>query len=69
MTTTWIIVILCFALVLFYFYTQGREDKYKESYGLYNDLLEEGRQLNAELAKRTFQNSENIRALEELVNK
>lgn len=33
MTTTWIIVILCFALVLFYFYTQGREDKYKESYG------------------------------------
>ena len=44
-------------------------EKYKESYGLYNDLLEEGRQLNAELAKRTFQNSENIRALEELVNK
>ena len=33
MTTTWIIIILCFALVLFYFYTQGREDKYKESYG------------------------------------
>ncbi len=44
-------------------------EKYKESYGLYNDLLEEGRQLNAELAKRTFQNSENIKALEELVNK
>lgn len=44
-------------------------DKYRESYGLYDDLLEEGRQLNAELAKRTFQNSENIKALEELVNK
>lgn len=44
-------------------------EKYKENYGLYNDLLEEGRQLNAELAKRTFQNSENIKALEELVNK
>ena len=44
-------------------------EKYKENYGLYNDLLEEGRQLNAELAKRTFQNAENIKALEELVNK
>lgn len=44
-------------------------EKYRESYGLYDDLLEEGRQLNAELAKRTFQNSENIKALEELVNK
>lgn len=44
-------------------------EKYKENYGLYNELLEEGRQLNAELAKRTFQNSENIKALEELVNK
>ncbi len=44
-------------------------EKYKENYGLYNDLLEEGQQLNAELAKRTFQNAENIKALEELVNK
>lgn len=44
-------------------------EKYKDNYGLYNELLEEGRQLNAELAKRTFQNSENIKALEELVNK
>jgi hypothetical protein len=32
-TSTWIIIILLFALVLFYFYQQGREDKYKESYG------------------------------------
>lgn len=44
-------------------------EKYKESYGLYNELLDEGHQLNAEIAKRTFQNAENIKALEELVNK
>ena len=32
-TSTWIIIVLIIALVLFYFYQQGREDKYKESYG------------------------------------
>lgn len=32
-TSTWIIVILLFALILLYFYQQGREDKYKEAYG------------------------------------
>ncbi len=48
---------------------EGSLEKYKENYGLYNDLLEEGRQLNAELAKRTFQNSESVKALEALVNK
>ncbi len=48
---------------------EGSLEKYKENYGVYNDLLEEGRQLNAELAKRTFQNSESIKALEALVNR
>ncbi len=48
---------------------EGSLEKYKEDYGLYNYLLEEGRQLNAELAKRTFQNSESVKALEALVNK
>lgn len=33
MTQTWIIVILLIGIALMYFYQQGREDKYKESYG------------------------------------
>ena len=58
-TSTWIIIILMFALVLFYFYQQGREDKYKESYGNlerlraerndYEEQNEKQRQINKEL--------------------
>ena len=33
MTQTWIIIILLIGIVLMYFYQQGREDKYKESFG------------------------------------
>ena len=59
-TSTWIIIILMLALVLFYFYQQGREDKYKESYGDLERLRAERqdweeqnqkqRQINSELA-------------------
>lgn len=58
-TSTWIIIILLFALVLFYFYQQGREDKYKESYGDlerlraerndYEEQNEKQRQINKKL--------------------
>ena len=60
-TSTWIIIILMFALVLFYFYQQGREDKYKESYGDlerlraerndYEEQNEKQRQINKELSE------------------
>lgn len=60
-TSTWIIIILLFALVLFYFYQQGREDKYKESYGDlerlraerndYEEQNEKQRQINKELSE------------------
>lgn len=60
-TSTWIIIILLFALVLFYFYQQGREDKYKESYGYlerlraerndYEEQNEKQRQINKELSE------------------
>lgn len=60
-TSTWIIIILMFALVLFYFYQQGREDKYKESYGGlerlraerndYEEQNEKQRQINKELSE------------------
>lgn len=33
MTQTWIIIILLIGIAIMYFYQQGREDKYKESYG------------------------------------
>ena len=60
-TSTWIIIILMFALVLFYFYQQGREDKYKKSYGDlerlraerndYEEQNEKQRQINKELSE------------------
>lgn len=61
MTQTWIIVILLIGIALMYFYQQGREDKYKESYGDLErlraerlDLEEQNRsikQINTDLEK------------------
>lgn len=61
MTQTWIIVILLIGIALMYFYQQGREDKYKESYGNLErlraerlDLEEQNRsikQINTDLEK------------------